>query len=180
VRSSSAPVRRLNPTISTARIAASFRVSRSEAFAPRLLQVDLIYRLAHQRRPLFVREAATRRLGFDLGRARPMAPSGTFFEAPLKRAPLNEGVSTPKRGGLESSCLGRVGKAPIPSSGPKPAGGENLILPGRSEIYLQNSESTVYNNVPGRSGRAQKRGALRRRENATEGRRSTHFAQAMR
>jgi hypothetical protein len=35
VRSSSAPVRRLNPTISTARIAASFRVSKSEAFAPR-------------------------------------------------------------------------------------------------------------------------------------------------
>jgi hypothetical protein len=35
VRSSSAPVRRLNPKISIAGLAASFRVSKSEAFAPR-------------------------------------------------------------------------------------------------------------------------------------------------
>jgi hypothetical protein len=34
MRSSSAPVRRLNPTISTAGLVASFRVSKPEAFAP--------------------------------------------------------------------------------------------------------------------------------------------------
>jgi hypothetical protein len=53
MRSSSAPVRRLNPTISTAGLVANFEFRNPKPLLHGLLQVDLIYRLDHPQRPLF-------------------------------------------------------------------------------------------------------------------------------